>query len=96
LRFFHEAALILAERLRLVGALKQRHLSALDVAGAKTCADLVVELCDMADRFSTWPSDPERVATERPVLAPRLMDITHQTNDLVESLPAEARSRLPK
>lgn len=95
--FFAEAAILLAERLENVATLKRRFTAAIDIAGAKKCDEMSVELFEMAERFAAWPtSDKETVAKERPVLVPRLTHLTREVAELVESLPVEARGRLPR
>ena len=96
--FFTEAATLLADRLDAVEALKLRRLSALDPHGAQHAAKLAAELREMAARFASWPTcgDPELVALERPVLVPRLTHLTREVAELVETLPPEARARLPR
>jgi hypothetical protein len=92
--FFHDAAKLLADRFESVASLKRRHLQALDIVGANECDRLAHELRRMAERFATWPTNPETVATERPVLAPRLMELTRIEADIVAGLPEDARARL--
>lgn len=96
--FFTEAAKMLADRLDAVSALKARHWTSIDPHGALRCNVLSAELREMAGRFASWPTcnDPELVALERPVLVPRLTELTRETAELVESLPIEARARLPR
>lgn len=95
--FFAEASMLLAERMENVATLKRRYTPALDIAGAKKCDEYAVELLGLAEKFAAWPtSDKETVARERPVLVPRLTHLTREVADLVNSLPPEARQRLPR
>jgi hypothetical protein len=96
--FFTEASTLLADRCDAIEALKLRHLTAVDLHGAKLAAKIAEELRELAARFAAWPTcgDPELVARERPVLVPRLTHLTREVAELVESLPPEARARLPR
>lgn len=96
--FFTEAAALLADRCDAVEALKLRHWTSLDPHGAQLAVKLSVELREMATRFASWPTcnDPELIALERPVLVPRLTHLTREVAELVETLPPEARARIPR